>query len=83
MSRSDLSLLVEAVVSDLLRDSPAAQRRRCAIRQGRREPDQANCTHDNWDRLKHWCRDCGVTAEELMYSGRFSQRRWPWIVGQR
>ena len=56
---------IRDAVDELLSDSVAANKRRAAIRQGRREPFVGDCDHANWDRVRCWCNDCGVTAKEL------------------
>lgn len=58
--------VILGITNAILRDSPAAHRRRCAIRQGNREPEQESCDHANWDHARYWCDDCGVTRQEII-----------------
>lgn len=57
---------LEAIVHDTLRTTVAANKRRCAINQGAREPVLCDGEH-NWDAARNWCSSCGVTREELVY----------------
>ena len=61
--RTDLNRFVD----DLLRTTVAVHKRRCAIRQGLREPDTKNCDHNNWSVVSQWCNTCGITRAELLH----------------
>ncbi len=68
MSKADHYERICGIVRNILRDSPAAHKRRVALRRGVRETSELvlGCDHGNWDHVKHWCDDCGVTRVELM-----------------
>ena len=53
---------------NILRDSPAAHKRRVALRHGVRDASELvpGCKHKHWDHTRHWCDDCGVTRVELI-----------------
>lgn len=61
----ELAETVRGWAGNLLQDSVAAHKRRCAIRQGVCEADTCNCQHD-WDITKCWCRTCGLTKFDLV-----------------
>lgn len=67
---------LRTIVLDILRDSPAAHRRRCAIRLGVRETDPDSCRRMDWDYSRHWCERCGVTLEEIMFWPRERRQRF-------
>lgn len=65
----DIDRKIESIVRGVLRDSPMIHKRRCAIAGGVRESHEleGGCNHSNWDEVRRWCRDCGVTQEEKVF----------------
>lgn len=60
---------IQVMVDDFLSDTVASHKRRVAMRQGNREPDTIGCEHVNWNLVREWCEDCGITAVERMING--------------
>gem|GEM_PF-3631309 len=53
------------ILRSFLRTTAAVHKRRCAIRQGRREPQVCVGPH-RWNHLRQWCEDCGITRKEMI-----------------
>lgn len=62
---------IQQIVKVFLRVDVATHKRKCAVRAGVRESSEleATCEHD-FDIVRHWCRHCGLTHEEIYFGKR-------------
>ena len=57
--------MMESLLRGFLAMDAATHKRRCAIRQGNREPVRCEGPCD-WDVTRQWCRECGFTRREAI-----------------
>jgi hypothetical protein len=63
-----LPIDIQAIVDDVLATTVESHAAAIEPDRNRRLARQVGCTHANWNEYKHWCEDCGVSQEQIVFS---------------